>query len=55
MEVKRMTGGNMLNMPLTAMKAFRRVKGMIPHLAHLGGASSGGAPSGGRSRVSKMC
>jgi hypothetical protein len=52
MEVKRMTGGNMLNMPLTAMKAFRRFKGMIPHL---GGASSGGAPSGGKSRVSKMC
>jgi hypothetical protein len=55
MEVKRMTGGNMMNMPLTAMKAFRRVKGMIPSLMSLGGASSGGAPSGGKSRVSKMC
>ena len=56
MEVKRMTGGNMLNMPLTAMKAFRRVKAMLPSvMSHLGGASSGGAPSGGRSRVSKMC
>jgi hypothetical protein len=54
MEVKRMTGGNMLNMPLTAMKAFRRFKG-LPALMSLGGASSGGAPSGGRSRVSKMC
>jgi len=53
MEVKRMTGGQMLNMPLTAMKAFRRVKGMMPHM---GGASSGGAPSGGaKGRLSKMC
>ena len=53
MEVKRMTGGNMLNMPLTAMKAFRRIKGMMPHI---GGESSGGAPSGGaKGRLSKMC
>jgi hypothetical protein len=51
MEVKRMTGGNLLNMPLTAMKAFRRIKGMIH-----GGESSGGAPSGGaKGRLSKMC
>jgi len=56
MEVKRMTGGNMLNMPLSAMKAFRRIKGMMPHMmGKMGGESSGGAPSGGRSRVSKMC
>lgn len=53
MEVKRMTGGNMLNMPLTAMKAFRRIKGMIPRL---GGESSGGQSSGGaKGRLSKMC
>lgn len=55
MEVKRMTGGNMLNMPLTAMKAFRRIKGAMPHL---GGASSGGVSSGGvshKGRLSKMC
>lgn len=57
MEVKRMTGGNMLNMPLTAMKAFRRIKGMLPHLMDkYGGESSGGAPSGGaKGRLSKMC
>jgi hypothetical protein len=54
MEVKRMTGGNMLNMPLTAMKAYRRIKGMLPGL--LGGESSGGAHSGGaKGRLSKMC
>jgi hypothetical protein len=53
MEVKRMTGGNMLNMPLTAMKAFRRIKGMMPRL---GGESSGGQSSGGaKGRLSKMC
>jgi len=54
MEIKRMTGGNMLNMPLTAMKAFRRVRGMIPKL--IGGEPSGGAHSGGaKGRLSKMC
>ena len=53
MEVKRMTGGMMLNTPLTAMKGLLRSKGMK---SMSGGVPSGGETSGGaRSRLSKMC
>jgi len=51
-EVARLVGGNLNNMPLTAMKALNRIKAMMPHI--VGGASSGGASSGGKSRLSKM-
>lgn len=52
MEIKRMTGGQMLNTPLTAMKAFRRIRGMMPpQVKHM----MGGESSGGKSRLSKMC
>ena len=50
MEVKRMVGGNHLNMPLTAMKGMRR---KMRGSASSGGASSGGASSGGR--LKKLC
>nr|WPF46649.1 MAG: putative major capsid protein [Lake Baikal virophage 8] len=52
MEIKRMTGGQMLNSPLTAMKAFRRIRGMLPAPMK---AMLGGESSGGKSRLSKMC
>lgn len=53
-EIKRMTGGRMLDGALTAMKGMRRhIKGA----GGSGGASSGGAgvSGGARSRLSKMC
>jgi len=53
-EIKRMTGGRMLDGALTAMKGMRRhMKGA----ASSGGASSGGAgvSGGAKSRLSKMC
>lgn len=53
MEVKRMTGGNMHNMPLTAMKAMRRIRGMMPHTGMM---KTGGETTGGqKGRLSKMC
>ena len=52
MEIKRMTGGQMLNSPLTAMKAFRRIRGMLPAPMK---SMLGGESSGGKSRLSKMC
>lgn len=53
-EIRRMTGGRLLDMPLTAMKALRRFRGMMPHHTS-GGIHSGGERSGGKSRLASMC
>lgn len=55
-EVRRMTGGRLLDMPLTAMKALKRFRGMMPHsVSAMGGIHSGGRSSGGKSRLDSMC
>jgi len=55
MEVKRMTGGNLMNMANTAIGALARARGIVrPVMAAVKG-MHGGAPSGGKSRLSGMC
>jgi len=56
-EIRRMTGGRLLDMPLTAMKALKRFRGMMPHslASAVGGIHSGGRSSGGKSRLDSMC
>lgn len=56
MEVKRMTGGNLMNMANTAIGALARARGMVrPMMAAAKAKMHCGAPSGGKSRLSGMC